>query len=158
MVLIVNQQQRLWLPLRCIHRQIKELMDCSGYGGWDLGVHFVDNQRIQQLNHQYRLKDRPTDILSFPFHDANGKPESFKEQALLAEDTRNLGDIFLATPYILDHCRINNERLTDHLPILFTHGLCHLMGYDHELDEDYAVMSKREKEILHKYQGSIVPF
>ncbi|KAJ1755354.1 hypothetical protein LPJ69_005125, partial [Coemansia sp. RSA 1752] len=150
MVLVANQQRAVWLPMRCIRRQIVALLDCSGYAGWDVGVHFVDNHRIQQLNHQYRLKDKPTDILSFPFHHTK-TPEDFRGHAT-TDDDKNLGDMFLATPYIVHHCRSNNESLPAHLPVLFTHGLCHLMGYDHELDDDFLVMASREKEILQKYK------
>ncbi|KAJ1944733.1 hypothetical protein EC988_005914, partial [Linderina pennispora] len=67
------------------------------------------------------------------------------------EDDMNLGDMFLAMPYILKDCRQHNDALGERLPVLFTHGICHLLGYDHELDHDYMQMSKREQEILQKY-------
>ncbi|PIA16754.1 hypothetical protein COEREDRAFT_8225 [Coemansia reversa NRRL 1564] len=148
MVLVLNQQRLVWLPLRSIKRQIEILLECSGYAGWDVGVHFIDNQRIQNLNRQYRMKDSATDILSFPFHETVS-PESFRRHAT-TEDDRNLGDMFLAMPYIMHHCKANGESLAGHLPVLLTHGLCHLMGYDHEHDADYLRMISREKEILHK--------
>ncbi|KAJ2750197.1 hypothetical protein IWQ56_007081, partial [Coemansia nantahalensis] len=66
MVLVVNRQRAVWLPLRCIRRQVAALLDCSGYAGWDVGVHFIENQEIQDLNRRYRMRDAPTDILSFP--------------------------------------------------------------------------------------------
>ncbi|KAJ2342581.1 hypothetical protein IWW50_003875 [Coemansia erecta] len=160
MVLVMNQQRALWLPLRCIRRQMSALLDCSGYAGGDVGVHFVDNQRIQQLNREYRMKDKPTDILSFPFHTATtDTAESFRDLAI-TDDERNLGDMFLAMPYIAYYCKENNESLVEHLPVLLTHGLCHLMGYDHEKDTDYRVMANREQNILQKYKtrNSVVPF
>ncbi|KAJ1729172.1 hypothetical protein LPJ61_003653 [Coemansia biformis] len=148
MVLVANRQRLVWLPLRCVRRQIEVLLECSGYPGWDVGVHFVDNHAIQDLNRRYRMRDSPTDILSFPFH-ATQEPESFRAHAA-TEDDRNLGDMFLATPYIAHHCRANGESLASHLPVLLTHGLCHLMGYDHELDPDYQRMAAREREILRR--------
>ncbi|KAJ2367528.1 hypothetical protein H4S02_000537 [Coemansia sp. RSA 2611] len=157
MVLVFNQQRHIWLPLRCIRRQVRGLLESSGYGGWDVGVHFVDNERMQQLNRQYRKKDRPTDILSFPFHQA-AAPEDFREWAV-TEDDRNLGDMYLGMPYIVEQCRKHGETVGEHLPELLAHGLCHLMGYDHELDADYRTMTKREQAILREYSKTReVPF
>ncbi|KAJ2713921.1 hypothetical protein H4R19_002006 [Coemansia spiralis] len=150
MVLVANRQRIVWLPLRCVRRQVAALLDCSGYAGWDVGVHFVGNQEIQALNHRYRMRDAPTDILSFPFHDT-AEPESFRATAA-TDDDRNLGDMVLAMPYIIHHCRANNESLAAHLPVLLTHGLCHLMGYDHEHDADYHRMATRERSILRRLQ------
>ncbi|KAJ1945657.1 hypothetical protein FBU59_002244 [Linderina macrospora] len=65
----------------------------------------------------------------------------------------NLGDMYLSMPYIWNDCQKHNEALADRLPVLFTHGICHLMGYDHELDADYEKMSRREKEILRKFHA-----
>ncbi|KAJ1962500.1 hypothetical protein GGI12_002612 [Dipsacomyces acuminosporus] len=149
MVLVVNHQRLVWLPLRTLRRQVEQLLHCSGYSGWDIGVHFVDNHRIAELNRTYRDKDKPTDILSFPFHEVQVPEADLPNTGL--EDDMNLGDMYLSIPYIWQDCRANSESPVERLPILFTHGLCHLMGYDHELDDDYLQMSRREKDILCKF-------
>ncbi|KAI8321185.1 putative metalloprotease C21orf57-like protein [Martensiomyces pterosporus] len=149
MVLVVNQQRLIWLPLRTLRRQVELLLCCSGYSGWDIGVHFVDNRRIQELNRTYRHKDKPTDILSFPFHEVTVPEVDLPRTG--NEDDMNLGDMFLSMPYIWEDCRVNGESPVDRLPVLFTHGICHLMGHDHELDEDYRKMSQREQEILRRF-------
>ncbi|KAJ2438824.1 hypothetical protein GGF42_008168 [Coemansia sp. RSA 2424] len=149
MVLVLNQQRALWLPLRSIRHQISLLMSCSGYANWDIGVHFVDNKRIQELNRAYRDKDKPTDILSFPFHQV-ARPEVDLPKTSV-EDDMNLGDMFLSVPYILDSCRQTNESISNRLPVLLTHGICHLMGYDHEHDSDFEKMAQREDEILQRF-------
>ncbi|KAI9504318.1 hypothetical protein GGI25_004385 [Coemansia spiralis] len=149
MVLLLNQQRAVWLPLRTIRHQMERLLVCGGYADWDIGVHFVDNARIRQLNLQYRNRDKPTDILSFPFHTTK-TPEADLPQ-MPSEDERNLGDMFLAMPYILQQCKDENDRVAAHLPVLLAHGMCHLMGYDHESDADYEAMRKREFEILNKF-------
>ncbi|KAJ1729938.1 hypothetical protein LPJ72_004712 [Coemansia sp. Benny D160-2] len=154
MVLLLNQQRAVWVPLRTMRRQIERLVACSGYAGWDVGVHLVTDQRIRELNGRYRGQDKATDILSFPFHAAQ-TPET--EMLLKAsgdrddEDGRSLGDMFLAMPYILARCREDNDRLAAHLPVLVAHGICHLLGYDHEADEDYEAMRRREFQILSRY-------
>ncbi|KAJ2393343.1 hypothetical protein GGI23_005052 [Coemansia sp. RSA 2559] len=153
MVLLLNQQRAVWLPLRTVTKQVERLMACSGYGAWDIGVHFVDDQRIRHLNKQYRNKDKPTDILSFPFHQIQTPEVDLPRTP--TEDERNLGDMFLAMPYIARQCREENDLLPAHLPVLLTHGICHLMGYDHESDTDYLAMRKREFQILNKYYSTI---
>ncbi|KAJ2744984.1 hypothetical protein GGI20_002521 [Coemansia sp. BCRC 34301] len=149
MVLVFNQQRALWLPLRSIRHQISQLMSCSGYTNWDIGVHFVDNNRIQELNRVYRNKDKPTDILSFPFHQVSTPEVDLPKTNV--EDDMNLGDMFLSVPYILENCKQANEPVSRRLPVLLTHGICHLMGYDHESDSDFKIMSQREDEILERF-------
>ncbi|KAJ1842662.1 hypothetical protein LPJ73_005730, partial [Coemansia sp. RSA 2703] len=163
---LINQQQSVWLPLRCLHRQVSLLLTCAGYGDWDVGVHFTTDAHIQRLNKQYRLRDSPTDILSFPFHSVHGQPpEGWAADAMLQglapSEGRNLGDMFLSMAYVLRDCKRDNEKLTDRLPILFTHGICHLLGYDHVRDDEYRVMSEKEASILKEYRisaGNRLPF
>ncbi|KAJ2655071.1 hypothetical protein IWW48_005736 [Coemansia sp. RSA 1200] len=154
MVLLLNQQRAVWVPLRTIRRQIERLVMCSGYAGWDVGVHLVTDRRIRELNGRYRGQDKVTDILSFPFHTAQ-TPETSLPPAGDDEDSRNLGDMFLAMPHILARCRQENDRLAAHLPVLVAHGICHLLGYDHETDADYEAMRKREFQILSKYYSTM---
>ncbi|KAJ2479970.1 hypothetical protein EV174_003866 [Coemansia sp. RSA 2320] len=96
MVLVFNQQRAMWLPLRTIRQQVVSLLACGGYPNWDIGVHFVDNGRIQELNRTYRNMDRATDILSFPFHSVS-RPEVDLPKSNL-EDDMNLGEMFLSVP------------------------------------------------------------
>ncbi|KAJ2050975.1 hypothetical protein H4S04_002263 [Coemansia sp. S16] len=93
MVLVFNQQRAIWLPLRSIRHQISILLSCSGYAKWDIGVHFVDNEHIQELNKTYRNKDKATDILSFPFHQVTNPEIDLPKTNL--EDDMNLGDILI---------------------------------------------------------------
>ncbi|KAJ1675582.1 hypothetical protein EV182_000989 [Spiromyces aspiralis] len=76
MITIINQQQGLWLPMRVIRYQLTGILRQTRYGDWDLGVYMVDSVYMQQLNRTYRNKDKPTDILSFPFHEVACIPSS----------------------------------------------------------------------------------
>ncbi|RIA88423.1 hypothetical protein C1645_826344, partial [Glomus cerebriforme] len=54
-------------------------------------------------------------------------------------------------PYVINWCKEHEEVVEKRLPVLYTHGICHLIGYDHENDEEYEKMNKKEQEILKKF-------
>ncbi|KAF0686491.1 Aste57867_21678 [Aphanomyces stellatus] len=117
-------------------------------GRWDAGLLLTTDKHINFLNKTHRGKDKSTDILSFP----NYKVEvPGVLPAVRSESARYLGDMFLSVPYIEAYCRDNETTLDERMPILVGHGLCHLMGYDHETDEDFATMSEREDALLADY-------
>ncbi|KAJ1722502.1 hypothetical protein LPJ53_003100 [Coemansia erecta] len=157
-VQLINQQRSIWLPLRSLRHQLSTLLACANYPEWDLGVHFIPDTQMRQLNRQYRGRDKTTDILSFPFHPVHGHaPESMLTSPILEGlgemEGRNLGDMFLSLEYVKRDCCRNNEGLVDRLPVLFAHGICHLLGYDHEADEDYRSMRDKERRILETYHA-----
>jgi probable rRNA maturation factor len=63
-----------------------------------------------------------------------------------------MGYMVLAVPYIFDQCTAMGSTLESRLPRLVTHGLVHILGYDHENEADHAVMRKKELEILEELQ------
>ncbi|KAJ2780915.1 hypothetical protein GGI15_003383 [Coemansia interrupta] len=116
---------------------------------------------MRRLNLSYRGKDKSTDILSFPFHPVHGHPpesmmlhSSPMLEGLDEGEGRNLGDMFLSVQFVQLDCRRNNEGLVSRLPVLFAHGICHLLGYDHEEEAEYRRMAQKEKSILQKYSES----
>ena len=68
----------------------------------------------------------------------------------LDNDNKDLGDIYLGIPYIKRYCDEHNEPLHDRLVLLVTHGICHLMGYVHDTDEDYELMQAKEDYLLQR--------
>lgn len=68
----------------------------------------------------------------------------------LTEETEELGEIIFGMGYIQDYCEKKGKSVDKELERLAVHGMCHIMGYDHELDADYAKMHKREMEIMKK--------
>ncbi|KAG0320465.1 hypothetical protein BGZ99_004497 [Dissophora globulifera] len=136
MILLKNTQSILKLPARTVKTQIQLLLTAAGYRDWDIGVCLMSNKAIQQLNSEYRGKDKPTDILSFPFAEAV-RPGVLPVPR--SEDDKNLGDIFISIRYVKKWCIDNNVDMQERLPVLYAHGICHLLGYDHQDDKDYAV-------------------
>ncbi|WP_028399242.1 rRNA maturation RNase YbeY [Ectobacillus panaciterrae] len=113
----------------------------------EMSITFVTNERIQELNHQYRGKDQPTDVISFAMEDmGEGEVEIIGE-----ESARLLGDIVISIPRTKEQAEEYGHSFARELGFLSVHGFLHLLGYDHMTEEDEKVMFKKQKEILHAY-------
>lgn len=106
--------------------------------GAELSVVLTDDPSIRAINAQWRNKDEPTNVLSFPAPPAMpGTP-------------RLLGDIVIARETTAREAEAEGKPFADHLGHLAVHGFLHLLGYDHESDPDAEVMERLEREILAK--------
>src|SRR5690625_7629998 len=108
----------------------------------EITLRVVDSQEIQMLNHSYRGKNQPTNVLSFPFEMPEGLP--------LAAQDLILGDIALCADVIAEESQEQNKVLTHHWAHMVVHGVLHLLGFDHIGDSDAAIMEKLEIDILAK--------
>ncbi|KAL1919713.1 uncharacterized protein VTP21DRAFT_1644 [Calcarisporiella thermophila] len=147
-MITIRSSLLLKLPTRTLRRDLSQILKCAGVPNYDLGILFTDDAHIRTLNKRYRNKDRPTDILSFPFQEAI-TPGNLPPP--LTEDDKNLGDMIISIPYVARWCREHGETLHARFPVLFAHGVCHLLGYDHETDEDYLEMHDKESRILESF-------
>jgi len=100
----------------------------------------TDNQTIQTLNRDYREKDSPTDVLSFPL-------EAPLTQQSIVEIP--LGSIVISAEYVKEKANIFSHSQQEELTLLFIHGLLHLMGYDHETDE--GQMRQKEQAVIQAF-------
>jgi probable rRNA maturation factor len=98
-----------------------------------LTVLLTDDSAVQDLNARFRGKDRPTNVLSFP---------------AAASAAPYLGDVALAFRTCECEAKAQHKTLADHLSHLTVHGVLHLLGYDHEADEEAEVMEEMERQIL----------
>ena len=101
--------------------------------GSDLAILLTSDGAVGAMNAQFRGKDQPTNVLSFP---ASGLP------------TDHLGDIALAYGVCAREAQEQGKTLAAHVQHLVVHGALHLVGYDHEDDDEAEVMEAREREIL----------
>lgn len=106
--------------------------------GSEVSLLFTDDAAIQLLNNDWRGKDKPTNVLSFPAF-----PPSRTGQLPLM-----LGDIILASETVSREAQEEAKPLENHIIHLIVHGFLHLAGYDHETDEDAEEMEGLEREIL----------
>lgn len=109
-----------------------------------LSVTFVDNKYIHKVNKKYRHIDRPTDVISFAFLDA----EENKDKLLYSTGPVVLGDIYISIEKAKEQAEEYGHSLNRELSFLFVHGLLHLLGYDHMEKSDEEVMFKLQDEIL----------
>ncbi|KKB33383.1 rRNA maturation RNase YbeY [Bacillus thermotolerans] len=117
-------------------------------GDSEVSVTFTDNERIREINRDYRGKDTPTDVISFAL-------EEMTEEELAisgAEDLpRMLGDIIISIPRAKEQAEEYGHSFERELGFLAVHGLLHLLGYDHMTEEDEKVMFQKQKDILNEY-------
>ncbi|MEY4211236.1 MAG: hypothetical protein RLZ92_1617 [Pseudomonadota bacterium] len=102
----------------------------------EIVIRLVDDQESAELNQQYRHKQGPTNILSFPFE----APDGF--------DTALLGDLVICAPLIALEAQQQNKPLFDHWAHITIHGVLHLLGYDHINDSEAEEMEALEIKIL----------
>lgn len=109
----------------------------------EVGIACVDLAESHELNLQYRGKDKPTNVLSFP--------SDIPEEILEMLDARPLGDLVICIPVVLQEAEEQQKTPINHFTHLLVHGVLHLLGYDHELGEVEAEdMESMEIEILAK--------
>ncbi len=119
----------------------------------NLGILLTDNSKIQKLNKEFRNKDKPTNVLSFPEHEEL----YFTDYNSITEDTFTkdiyLGDIAISFDKLKEEALDMNISFKNHFEHLVTHSLLHLLGYDHEEDNEAEIMEALERNILLKIQG-----
>ncbi|USA46114.1 rRNA maturation RNase YbeY [Acinetobacter sp. C26M] len=138
--------QAVELPLK--RGQIKKNIETAlRHVGFDvnceIGIACVDLAESHELNLQYREKDKPTNVLSFP--------SDIPEEMLSLLDAEPLGDLVICIPVVLQEAAEQQKIPSDHFTHLLVHGVLHLLGFDHETSETEAEeMEALEIEILKK--------
>jgi probable rRNA maturation factor len=109
-------------------------------GDAELVIRVVDEAESRALNREYRGKDKPTNVLSFPFEAPQGVP---------AEEIGNyLGDLVICAPVVEREAGEQGKPLAAHWAHMVVHGILHLRGYDHQDEAQAREMEDREREIL----------
>ena len=121
------------IQFACNHLDIKNPL---------LNIVIVDNEKIQEINRDYRNKDAVTDVISFAF-------EEYKD--IEYEDMRFLGEIYISYERCVSQAKDYGHSVKREFCYLAIHGLLHLLGYDHMTDEDKKEMRTLEEEILNEY-------
>ena len=142
-VLITNQQKKVKIPsgLRIlIRRSCNAVLEFEGFEQpAEISVTFVDNAEIQTLNAQYRGKDMPTDVLSFPLGE-DGKYDVDQDTGACL-----LGDIVISMEKAMEQAELYGHPLQREVAFLTVHSMLHLLGYGHE-QGGLAAVKMREKE------------
>jgi probable rRNA maturation factor len=123
-----------------MRRRALKMLRHLGLDAVELSVALLDDAGIRALNRDYRGKDRPTDVLAFAM-------EEGEQFALASGAVRVLGDVIIAVPTARRQARRRRRPLLDELTMLLAHGLLHLLGYDHQNDEQEREMTARTREL-----------
>lgn len=128
-----------------IEKYIKNVLDENYLFDDDRAVYIsillTDNCEIQDINREYRGKDSPTDVISFADHEGEEVEDIY--------DT--LGDIVISLEKVEEQAIEYGHSYERELYYVLTHGILHLLGYDHIDEVDKIEMRKKEEEILEKY-------
>lgn len=106
-----------------------------------MSIIIVDNEKIHEINKQYRNIDRPTDVISF----------ALEEDETIDEPFKTLGDIYISIDKVYEQAKEYNHSVKRELFFLVTHGFLHLLGYDHMTKEDEEEMFTLQEKILDSY-------
>lgn len=120
---------------------VREVLRDEGYGhGVEVSLVFVDDAYIHGLNYQYRGVDSPTDVLSFAMQEGEPMP--------LGGDEIILGDVVVSLQTAERQAVKYGHSFRREVAYLTVHGVLHLLGYDHQEEEESKIMRRKEKEVL----------
>ncbi len=116
--------------------------------GSELAVLLTDDARIAVLNTEFRGRPTPTNVLSWPAAEWAEPADAEALKQALAQSGGHLSDVALALGVLRREAEEESKTLEDHLRHLIVHGVLHLLGYDHQTDEEAALMEARERAAL----------
>ena len=115
-----------------------------------ISINAVDKEEIHKINREYRNVDRPTDVLSFPIFSR----EEINDFSSLDDNKKvkelELGDIIICIDVLQEHAEEYGTGILREMLYMITHGVCHLLGYDHMIEDEKKEMRALEEKILEK--------
>ncbi len=138
----VRRRVRTWAPPRSELTVWASMALGRQAAGHEIGVSVVGPAESRRLNAQFRGKDKPTNVLSFPVADL---PET-----AVTDEPRPLGDLVICPQVLRTEAREQKKTLRAHWAHLVVHGSLHLIGYDHIQDADANRMERREIAVLRR--------
>ncbi|MBD8496716.1 rRNA maturation RNase YbeY [Paenibacillus arenosi] len=137
-----------------LERLLEEAAQMEGIVEGEVALTFVDDERIHELNRDYRQIDRPTDVLSFALNESVDEEMDIlyevEDEQELASLGDMLGDIIISTERAHAQADEYGHSLDREIGFLFVHGFLHLIGYDHQDDESERVMMDKQEAVLSK--------
>ncbi|WP_028595863.1 rRNA maturation RNase YbeY [Paenibacillus assamensis] len=137
-----------------LERVLEEAAQMEGIVEGEVALTFVDDERIHELNRDYRQIDRPTDVLSFALNESVDEEMDIlyevEDEQELASLGDMLGDIIISTERAQAQADEYGHSLEREIGFLFVHGFLHLIGYDHQDDESERVMMDKQEAVLSK--------
>ena len=136
---IFNETNETIKELETIERLLNYAIEHEKLNNLEFNIIIVDNEKIHELNRDYRGIDRPTDVITFALEDNEDFPEM---------DIRILGDIYISIDKAKGQAIEYGHSFLRELSFLTIHGFLHLLGYDHMNEDEEKVMFSKQEEIL----------
>ncbi|MDY7025606.1 MAG: rRNA maturation RNase YbeY [Pseudomonadota bacterium] len=146
--ILISQAENIldWLPEEpAIADTLRFTLNRCFDGAAEISVYICSSAEIQQLNAQYRYKNKPTNVLSFP---ASTDPTTAQLLVDHGQQAVFLGDIILCPEVVNTEAEQQNKLALDHWQHMLMHGTLHLMGYDHIEDQETEIMENLEIQLL----------
>ncbi|HIT37851.1 MAG TPA: rRNA maturation RNase YbeY [Candidatus Onthousia faecipullorum] len=142
-VAIYNKTDEEFPYEEIIEKVVNKAFEVEGVKKASCSIIIVDNTFIHKLNKEYRGIDRVTDVISFALED--------DKSMIIPDDIRLLGDIYICLDKAREQAKEYGHSLERELCFLAVHGVYHLLGYDHENEEEAKIMFKKQEEVLMEY-------
>lgn len=139
---IFNELDRNIEELDVLNNYVKYVCDKLDLDKCEFNIIIVDNEKIHQINREYRNVDRDTDVISFAMED---------NMDIKYEDFRLLGDIYISIDKCYSQALEYGHSKVREICFLATHGILHLLGYDHMNEDDEVKMFSLQNELLDGY-------
>ena len=144
-IILDDRQDKIKVSEELLNKINDIIIECLHYEGYDdnyeVSLSFVDNEEIHQLNRDFRGVDRATDVLSFPL---------LTDDFDIEIEEESLGDIVISLERALEQSIEYNHSFDREVCFLVCHSMFHLLGYDHDTEENTKEMRKKEDDVLNK--------
>lgn len=150
-VLIDNRQNKVDINSALeamVEKVVQKTLEEEVEGDYEVSISFVDNEEIRQLNKQYRDKDSATDVLSFPLMEFEETDENYENEEEYVQEDKLLGDIVISLQKAKEQAEEYGHSFERELAFLVTHGVLHLLGMDHEDEDEEKEMISKQDRIL----------
>jgi probable rRNA maturation factor len=150
-VLIDNRQDKIEVDSKIealVEQVVQKALEVEVEDDYEVSISFVDNQEIKELNKQYRDKDTATDVLSFPLMEFEETEENYNNEDEYVQEDRLLGDIVISLEKAQEQAADYGHSFERELAFLVVHGILHLLGMDHEDEQQEKEMLQKQDNIL----------
>ena len=121
-----------------LNKIVSTILDQEKMSDCVINLRLLNDKEMRKLNMQFRQKDKTTNVLSFPNDDIS------------VTQTKNIGDIAISVEYVKAEAKKEGKNFDDHIIHMLAHGVYHILGYDHENNENAMIMENKEIQTLKK--------
>ena len=121
-----------------LNKVVSTILDQEKMSDCVINLRLLNDKEMKKLNMQFRQKDKTTNVLSFPNDDISVK------------QTKNIGDIAISVEYVKAEAKKEGKTFDDHIIHMLAHGVYHILGYNHENNENAVIMENKEIQTLKK--------